>query len=53
LMTDTDVSMLADYFILSLMRMERDHYQRIEAVGGVTGDDTEYFPFAPNERTVS
>ena len=38
-MADRDVSVSADYFILSLMRMDRDHYQRIEAVKGVMGDD--------------
>ena len=38
-MTDrTDVPISADYFILSLMRLDRDHYQRIEAVRSVTGD---------------
>ena len=46
--TETDVPMLAEYFILSLMRLDRDHYQRIEAVRNVTGDDMAYFLFAPN-----
>ncbi len=40
--------MSADYFILSLMRLDRDHYQRVEAVKSLTGDDMEYFLFAPN-----
>jgi len=30
------------------MRLDRDHYQRIEAVRNVTGDDMEHFLFAPN-----
>ena len=38
---------MAEYFILSLMRLDRDHYQRIEAVRSVTGDDMEHFLFAP------
>jgi len=42
------VPISADYFILSLMRLDRDHYQRIEAVRRVTGDDMEHFLFAPN-----
>lgn len=46
--TETEVPMLADYFILSLMRLDRDHYQRVEAVRSVTGDDMEIFLFAPN-----
>ena len=45
---ETDVPMLAEYFILSLMRLDRDHYQRIEAVRNVTGDDMDHFLFAPN-----
>ena len=45
---ETDVPMLAEYFILSLMRSDRDHYQRIEATRSVTGDDMGYFLFAPN-----
>ena len=45
---ETEVPMSAGYFILSLMRLDRDHYQRIEAVRSVTGDDMEYFLFAPN-----
>jgi len=45
---ETDVPMLAEYFILSLMRLDRDHYQRIDAVRTVTGDDMEHFLFAPN-----
>jgi hypothetical protein len=28
--------------------MDRDHYQRIEAVRTVTGDDMEHFLLAPN-----
>jgi len=44
----TEVPISADYFILSLMRLDRDHYQRIEAVRTVTGDDMEHFLFAPN-----
>jgi len=46
--TETEVPMLAEYFILSLMRLDRDHYQRIEAVRNLTGDDMAYFLFAPN-----
>ena len=46
--SETDVPMLAEYFILSLMRLDRDHYQGIEAVRTVTGDDMAYFFFAPN-----
>ncbi len=46
-MTDqTEVPISADYFILSLMRLDRDHYQRIEAVRSVTGDDMEHYLFA-------
>ncbi len=45
---ETDVPISADYFILSLMRMDRDHYQRIEAVRSVAGDDMDHFLFAPN-----
>jgi hypothetical protein len=45
---ETEVPISADYFILSLMRLDRDHYQRIEAVRRVTGDDMEHFLFAPN-----
>ena len=48
-MTDqTEVPISADYFILSLMRLDRDHYQRVDAVRNVTGDDMEHFLFAPN-----
>lgn len=46
--SETEVPMLAEYFILSLMRLDRDHYQRIEAVRSVTGDDMAYFLFARN-----
>ena len=46
--TETEVPISADYFILSLMRLDRDHYQRVEAVRSVTGDDMEHFLFAPN-----
>lgn len=46
--TETEVPMLADYFILSLMRLDRDHCQRVEAVRSVTGDDMEIFLFAPH-----
>ena len=46
--TDTEVPISADYFILSLMRLDRDHYQRIEAARSITGDDIDYFLFAPN-----
>jgi len=46
--SQTGVPISADYFILSLMRLDRDHYQRIEAVRSVTGDDMAYFLFAPN-----
>ena len=45
--SETKVPMLVEYFILSLMRLDRDHYQRIEAVRNVTGDDMAYFLFAP------
>ena len=44
----TEVPISADYFILSLMRLDRDHYQRIDAVRSVTGDDMDHFLFAPN-----
>jgi len=48
-MTDpTEVPISADYFIHSLMRLDRNHYQRIEAVRSVTGDDMDHFLFAPN-----
>jgi len=43
-----EVPISADYFILSLMRLDQDHYQRIEAVRNVTGDDMDHFLFAPN-----
>jgi len=46
--SQTGVPISVDYFILSLMRLDRDHYQRIEAVRSVTGDDMEHFLFAPN-----
>ena len=46
--TETEVPMLAEYFILSLMRLDRDHYQRIESVRNLTGDDMEYYLFAPD-----
>ena len=46
--TETEVPISADYFILSLMRLERDHYRRIEDVKSITGDDMEYYLFAPN-----
>ena len=42
------VPISANYFILSLMRLDRGHYQPIEAVRTVTGDDMEHFLFAPN-----
>ncbi len=45
---ETEVPMSADYFILSLMRLDRDQYQRIEAVRSVTGDGMEHFLFAPD-----
>jgi hypothetical protein len=45
---ETDVPISADYFILALTRLDRDHYQRIDAVRSVTGDDMEHFLFAPN-----
>ena len=45
---ETEVPISAYYFILSLMRLNRDHYQRIEAVGSITGDGMEHFLFAPN-----
>ena len=46
--TGKEFPMSADYLILSLMRLDRDHYQRIEAVRTVTGDDMEHFLFAPD-----
>ena len=46
--SETEIPMLAEYFILSLMRLDRDHYQRIEAVRSVAGADMAYFLFAPN-----
>ena len=46
--TETEVPISADYFIFSLMRLDRDHYQRIEAVRSVTGDDMAHFLVAPN-----
>jgi len=46
--SQTGVPVSADYFILSLMRLDRDHYQRIDAVRNLTGDDMEYYLFAPN-----
>ena len=45
---ETEVPISADYFILSLMRSYRDHYQRVEAVRIVTGDEIEHFLFAPD-----
>ena len=35
-----------DFFILWLMRMDRDHYQRIVAVGELTGDEMDYYLFS-------
>ena len=46
--SETEVPMLAEYFILSLTRLDRVHCQRIEAVRSVTGDDMAYYLFAPN-----
>ena len=46
--SQTGVPISADYFIRSLMQLDRDHYQRIEAVRSVTRDDMAYFLFAPN-----
>lgn len=40
--------MSADYFILSLMRLYRDHYQRVDAVRMVTGNDMEYYLLVRN-----
>ena len=45
---ETEVPISADYLILSLMRLDRDHYQRIEAVRSITGDDMDHFLFAAN-----
>ncbi len=45
---ETGVPISADYFILSLMRLDRDHYQGVEAVRNLTGDDMEYYLFAPD-----
>ncbi len=45
---ETEVPISADYFILALMRLDRAHYQQIEAVRSITGDDMEHFLFAPN-----
>lgn len=45
---EIDVPISVDYFILSLMRLDRDHYRRVEAVRSVTGDDMEHYLFAPN-----
>ena len=42
----TGMPLSADYFILSLMRLDRDHYQRVEAVRSVTGDDMAHFLIA-------
>lgn len=47
---ETEVPMSADYFILCLMRLDREHYQRIEAVRSAMGDDMEYLLFAPNDE---
>ena len=37
-----------DFFILSLMRMDRDHYQRVVAVSELTGDEMDYYLFSRN-----
>jgi len=37
-----------DFFMLSLMRMDRDRYQRIVAVGELTGDEMDYYLFSRN-----
>ena len=47
-MTETEDPISADYFFLSLMRLDRDHHQRIEAARTITGDDMDHFLFAPN-----
>ena len=47
---ETEVPMSADYFILCLMRLDREHYQRIEAVRSAMGDDMQYLLFAPNDE---
>ena len=47
-MTETQVPIYTDYFILSLMRLDRDHYQRVEAVRNLTGDDMDHYLFAPS-----
>lgn len=46
--TETEVPISADYFVLSLMRLNRAHYQRIEEVRSITGDDMDHYLFAPN-----
>ncbi len=48
MMTETEDPISADYLFLSLMRLDRDHHQRIEAVRTITGDDMDHFLFAPN-----
>ncbi len=45
---ETEVPMSADYFILSLMRLDRGHHQRFEAVRSITGDGMDHFLFAQN-----
>ncbi len=37
-----------DFFILSLMRLDRNHYQRIVAVSELTGDEMDYYLFSRN-----
>lgn len=46
----TEVPISGDSFILLLMRLDRGHYQRVEAVRSVTSNDLEYFLFAPNGK---
>ena len=45
---EAEVPMSVDYFILLLMRLDRDRYQRVVAVSELTGDDMEYYLFSRN-----
>ena len=45
---ETEDPISADYFILPLTKLDRDHYQRVEAVRSLRGDGMEHFLFAPN-----
>ena len=48
MMIENDGPIAADYFMLSMVRLDPDHNQRIEAVRSVAGDDMEHFLLAPN-----